>query len=132
SIVRQLVELQKGTIQLKSELNKGSEFIVELGYKLPDLAQMYSEALAEQEEQVSLQKIKVLIAEDNLMNQQLVRHLMKSWSIDYIIVNNGNEAIEALQKAAYSIVLMDIQMPEMDGYTTTTVIRNELRLDVPI
>ncbi|MFL5809806.1 MAG: hypothetical protein ACJ749_09800, partial [Flavisolibacter sp.] len=69
------------------------------------MAQMYSEALAEQEEQVALQKIKVLIAEDNLMNQQLVRHLMKSWSIDHVIVSNGNEAIDALQKSSYSIVL---------------------------
>ena len=58
SIVKQLIELQGGTIRLKSEPGKGSEFIVELNYKLPDLAQMYSEALAEQEEQVPLQKNK--------------------------------------------------------------------------
>jgi signal transduction histidine kinase/DNA-binding response OmpR family regulator len=132
SIVKQLVQIQKGSIYLNSSPGKGAEFVVELHYKLPDMAQMYSEALAEQEEQVPLQKIKVLIAEDNLMNQQLVRHLMKSWSIDHMIVNNGNEAVEALREAAYSIVLMDIQMPEMDGYTTTTVIRNELKSDVPI
>jgi signal transduction histidine kinase/CheY-like chemotaxis protein/HPt (histidine-containing phosphotransfer) domain-containing protein len=132
SIVKQLIELQGGTIRLKSELGKGSEFIVELNYKLPDLAQMYSEALAEQEEQVPLQKIKVLVAEDNPMNQQLVKHLMKSWSIDHFIVSTGAEAVEALKKNAYSIVLMDIQMPDMDGYTATSIIRNELELDVPI
>ena len=132
SIVRQLIELQGGTIQLKSEHGKGSEFIVELNYNLPDLAQMYSEALAEQEEQVPLQKIKVLVAEDNPMNQQLVKHLMKSWSLDYSIVNTGQEAVTELKKHSYSIVLMDIQMPDMDGYTATSIIRNELRLDVPI
>lgn len=93
---------------------------------------MYSEALAEQEEQVPLQKIKVLIAEDNPMNQQLVKHLMKSWSLDHAIVNTGAEAVEELQTNPYSIVLMDIQMPDMDGYTATTIIRNELNLDVPI
>jgi signal transduction histidine kinase/DNA-binding response OmpR family regulator len=132
SIVKQLIEMQGGIIRVESELNKGSEFIVELNYKLPDLAQMYSEALAEQEEQVPLQKIKVLIAEDNPMNQQLVKHLMKSWSLDHSIVNTGAEAVEELQKNSYSIVLMDIQMPDMDGYTATTLIRNELNLDVPI
>jgi signal transduction histidine kinase/CheY-like chemotaxis protein/HPt (histidine-containing phosphotransfer) domain-containing protein len=132
SIVKQLIEMQGGTIRLESEPGKGSEFIVELNYKLPDLAQMYSEALAEQEEQVPLQKIKVLIAEDNPMNQQLVKHLMKSWSLDHLIVNTGTEAVEELQRNSYSIVLMDIQMPDMDGYTATTVIRNELKLDVPI
>ena len=93
---------------------------------------MYSEALAEQEEQVPLQKIKVLIAEDNPMNQQLVKHLMKSWSLDHSIVSTGVEAVEELKSNPYSIVLMDIQMPDMDGYTATTVIRNELKLDVPI
>ena len=132
SIVRQLIEMQGGSIRLQSEPGKGSEFIVELNYKLPDLAQLYSEALADQEEQVPLQKIKVLIAEDNQMNQQLVKHLMKSWSIDHQIVGTGAEAVEVLKKNSYSIVLMDIQMPDMDGYTATTIIRNELKLDVPI
>lgn len=132
SIVKQLIELQGGTIRLKSEPGKGSEFITELKYKLPDLAQLYSEALAEQEEQVPLQKIKVLIAEDNPMNQQLIKHLMKSWSIDYTIVDSGVQAVEELKKNAYSIVLMDIQMPDMDGYTATSIIRNELKSDVPI
>jgi CheY-like chemotaxis protein/HPt (histidine-containing phosphotransfer) domain-containing protein/two-component sensor histidine kinase len=132
SIVKQLIEMQGGTIRLESKPGKGSEFIVELNYKLPDLAQMYSEALAEQEEQVPLQKIKVLVAEDNHMNQQLVKHLMKSWSLDHVIVNTGAEALEELKRNSYSIVLMDIQMPEMDGYTATTIIRNELKMDVPI
>jgi CheY-like chemotaxis protein/two-component sensor histidine kinase len=132
SIVKQLVDLQKGTIQLKSELGKGSQFIVELPFKLPDLAQFYSEALAEQDEHVPLQKIKVLIAEDNSMNQQLIRHLMHSWSMEHVIVNNGNEAIEQLKKQPFSIVLMDVQMPDMDGYTATSIIRNELKMDIPI
>ena len=132
SIVKQLVEMQGGAIRLKSEVGKGSEFIVDLNYKLPDLAQMYDEALAEQEEQVPLRKIRVLVAEDNLMNQQLVRHLMKSWSLEHTMVATGAQAVEALKKDAYSIVLMDIQMPDMDGYTATSVIRNELKLDVPI
>lgn len=132
AIVKQLIELQNGTIQLKSEPGKGSEFSVELEYSLPDLAQLYSAALAVQEEQVPLQKIKVLIAEDNPMNQQLIMHLMKSWAIDFNLVNNGTEAIAALKQQSYSIVLMDIQMPEMNGYTATGIIRKELHMDVPI
>ena len=132
AIVKQLITLQQGTITLNSAPGKGSEFIVELNYSVPDLNQLYEAALSAQEEAVSLQKISVLIAEDNAMNQQLISHLMKSWGIDYVIVNNGREVIEELNKNPYSIILMDIQMPEMDGYTATNIIRNEMSMSIPI
>lgn len=132
AIVKQLIALQQGTINLKSEPGKGSEFVVELTYSVPDLNQLYEAALSAQEEAVPLQKINVLIAEDNAMNQQLISHLMKSWDIDHRIVNNGKEVIEELAQHSYSIILMDIQMPEMDGYTATNVIRNEMNLSIPI
>jgi signal transduction histidine kinase/CheY-like chemotaxis protein len=133
SIVKQLVELQGGTLSLESKPGKGSEFIIQMEYKLPDEEKMLSDALAAAEmNTVSLNEVKVLIAEDNPMNQQLIKHLMKNWVIDHTIVNNGAEAVEALKKENFNIVLMDIQMPEMDGYTATTVIRKELKLQIPI
>jgi CheY-like chemotaxis protein/HPt (histidine-containing phosphotransfer) domain-containing protein/two-component sensor histidine kinase len=133
SIVKQLVQLQKGSIELQSEPGKGSKFTLELEFKIPDANEMLSNAIAaEAATPVKLDKIKVLIAEDNAMNQQLIRHLMKSWNIDCILVNNGAEALEALKKGHFSLVLMDIQMPVMDGYTATGIIRNELQLDIPI
>lgn len=133
SIVKQLIELQGGTLTLYSQPGKGSEFIMEIEYKLPDEEKMLSDALAAAEVQtVSLKEIKVLIAEDNPMNQQLIKHLMKNWAIQHTIVNNGAEAVEELKRENYSLVLMDIQMPKMDGYTATGVIRNELHLNVPI
>lgn len=132
AIVKQLITLQNGTIALKSEQGKGSTFLIELGYKIPDINQLYAAALSAQEEAVPLQKLTVLIAEDNPMNQQLISHLMKSWDIDYVLVNNGAEAVNELKKRPYSIVLMDIQMPGMDGYTATEVIRSELKSSIPI
>jgi signal transduction histidine kinase/DNA-binding response OmpR family regulator len=132
AIVKQLITLQQGTIELRSEPGRGSEFVVELTYTVPDLNQLYEAALSAQEEAVPLQKISVLIAEDNAMNQQLISHLMKSWDIDHVIVNNGKEAIDELKSRHYSIVLMDIQMPEMDGYVATHVIRNEMKLSIPV
>ena len=133
SIVKQLLELQGGRLTLQSEPGKGSEFIIDMEYKLPDEEKMLSDALAAAEiNTVSLNEIKVLIAEDNPMNQQLIKHLMKNWAIDHSVVNNGAEAIEVLKKENFSLILMDIQMPEMDGYTTTSVIRNELGLQIPI
>ena len=133
SIVKQLVELQGGSLSLESKPGKGSEFIIQMEYKLPDEEKMLSDALAAAEmNTVSLNEVKVLIAEDNPMNQQLIKHLMKNWIIDHTIVNNGAEAVEALKNENFNIVLMDIQMPEMDGYTATTVIRKELKLQIPI
>jgi signal transduction histidine kinase/CheY-like chemotaxis protein/HPt (histidine-containing phosphotransfer) domain-containing protein len=132
AIVKQLITLQNGTIRLNSKPGSGSEFIVELSYGIPDIAQLYAAALSAQEEAVPLQKISLLIAEDNIMNQQLISHLMRSWNIDFVLVSNGREVVEKLRQRPYSLVLMDIQMPEMDGYVATQIIRNELRLTTPI
>jgi len=77
-------------------------------------------------------KANVLIAEDNPMNQELMKHLMNSWHFDFDIVSNGKEVIAAVQKKSYDIILMDIQMPEMDGYMATGILRNELRIPVPV
>lgn len=132
SIVRQLVELQGGSIQLVSEPGKGSVFTIHLSYKLPDEEKMLSEALAAESHTVSINDVRVLIAEDNAMNQQLIKHLMKNWAMNFVLVNNGAEAVEMLKKEDFSVILMDIQMPEMDGYTATGIIRNELRSEIPI
>jgi CheY-like chemotaxis protein len=88
--------------------------------------------VAREEVESTIRDVKVLIAEDNAMNQQLMRHLMKQWNVDYKLVSNGREALQALEEEAFSLILMDIQMPEMDGYNTTLAIRNELKLDTPI
>lgn len=132
AIVRQLVLLQNGTISVNSKPDEGTEFIVELTYSIPDINQIYTASLVALDEDVSLRKITVLIAEDNNMNQQLISHLMKSWDIDFVMVNNGKQVIAELKNRSYSLVLMDIQMPEMDGYEATRIIRNELKQSIPI
>ncbi|HZI01464.1 MAG TPA: response regulator, partial [Flavisolibacter sp.] len=131
SIVKQLVDLQQGTIEVHSEVNNGSVFVISLPFHLVHGFEPLPIMKTEEEEK-GLSNIRVLIAEDNQMNQQLIRHLMKQWRIPYVLAVNGKEAIGRMQEQEFDLVLMDIQMPEMDGYAATQAIRQELRRDTPI
>ena len=131
SIVKQLVQIQKGTIAVDSEWGKGTTFNVTLPF-IPVYNYEMAYAVPAGEIDLTVKSINILIAEDNAMNQQLIRHLMRHWQLNYTLVSNGTEAVEALKQQPYSLVLMDIQMPEMDGYSATLYIRNDLQLDVPI
>ena len=134
SIVKQLVELQNGTISVSSAQNKGTEFVFTIPYIIAvDIKERDKlKFMPADEIQLNKNNIKILVAEDNAMNQSLMNHLLTDWKLDFHIVNNGKEAIEALQEKKYSLVLMDIQMPQMDGYTATMKIRNELNNPIPI
>jgi PAS domain S-box-containing protein len=79
-----------------------------------------------------LSSIKILVVEDNDINQLLVENLLKSKNIKPTIVSNGKEAIDILSNKSFDIILMDCQMPIMDGYQATEYIRNTLKLDTPV
>jgi len=134
SIVKQLVELQNGTIHVSSVLNKGTEFIFSIPYAISKLLTVNKDLKIFSTREINLTntRLRILVAEDNVMNQNLMRHLLTYWNLEFDIVNNGKEAIEALQQNDYRLLLMDIQMPLMDGYTTTMKIRNALGMNIPI
>lgn len=77
---------------------------------------------APKKEQLNLSQTKILVAEDNLINQKVIRNQLKNIQIKADIVNNGREALEACQNNSYDIILMDMQMPEMDGLEATELI----------
>lgn len=134
SIVKQLVEIQNGTIALESEPRSGSVFTVELPYQIAGKEERAASTSPITLTEPLPKKIKILVVEDNLMNQKLIQHLMQQWGIDFDLASNGVQAVEMLRQKAmeYRMVLMDIQMPEMDGYAATEKIRYELRSSVPI
>ena len=135
AIVKQLVEIQNGTISIASEPGKGSIFTVALPYEVLNenevTSTIPSTILATKPLSLG---IKVLVAEDNQMNQKLIQYLLEQWQINFDIAANGRQAIEILKEKPreYGMVLMDIQMPEKDGYAATDEIRNDLKLSIPI
>ncbi|HET9825165.1 MAG TPA: ATP-binding protein, partial [Chitinophagaceae bacterium] len=133
AIVKQLVEIQNGTISVVSEPGNGSIFTVILPYQIAGKEEKAVAAPVLVAEPL-IQRIKLLVAEDNPMNRKLVQHLLEQWQLDFDIVTNGAEAVEVLRQKGeeYAMILMDIQMPEMDGYTATEKIRFDLQLNVPI
>lgn len=136
SIVKNLVEQQGGVISVDSEKGKGATFTFTIYYRKAKSAASKNHDLHYTESAGKLELIpgvfKVLIVEDSQLNQRLITLLLKEWGLDFDLVFNGRMAIEALKKEKYGIVLMDIQMPEMNGYDTSRIIRDELNLDVPI
>lgn len=77
-------------------------------------------------------KAKILVVEDNLLNQKLDAFLLSGWKLKFDICDNGHAAIEHVARGGYDIVLMDIQLPGINGYEATRAIRSGLGLDVPI
>jgi signal transduction histidine kinase/CheY-like chemotaxis protein len=129
AIARQLVLLQGGTITLKSEQGKGSEFTVVLPFDLVDESAVNT---PEQAEAKTAGAQRVLIVEDNLMNQKLAQIMLHNNGFRTVIANNGLEALELLQQQSFDVILMDIQMPLMDGCQAARAIRKELQINIPI
>ena len=132
SIVREIIYLQNGLVKVESEPGTGTSVSFTIPYKI---ATTQSIPLSYEEKNMPQhfsKNNKVLIVEDNKINQELLNFIFTQWNIGYTIASNGQEAIELLKKDHFDLVLMDIQMPEMDGYTATKEIRQALKLDIPI
>lgn len=133
SIVKDLVLLQGGSITVESQPGKGTRFHFFIPYAIATWqAPVPAPIDISQLRMTGSSAAKILVVDDNEMNRSLMHHLLQEWQLSFDIAGNGREAIELLKENKYKLVLMDIQMPEMDGYTATRVIRNELQMNIPI
>jgi two-component system CheB/CheR fusion protein len=130
AIVKHLVEGQGGAISVKSEINIGSTFSFELVFQKTK-AKMELE-LAKVELDSEFKNIKILVVEDIALNQLLMRTLLDDFNFKSDFAGNGKIAIEKLKNNSYDIILMDLQMPEMNGFEATEYIRNTMKSQVPI
>ncbi|MES2780325.1 MAG: ATP-binding protein, partial [Bacteroidota bacterium] len=130
AIVKQLVESQGGSIQVKSEIMEGSVFSFSLDFEKTN--EMAGQEIEFIEEESDLRNIKVLVVEDIALNQLLMKTLLDDFGFEREIAANGKIAIEKLESKSYDIILMDLQMPEMNGFEATEYIRNKMKSTIPI
>ncbi|HIP27527.1 MAG TPA: response regulator, partial [Flavobacteriaceae bacterium] len=137
TISKQLVEMMNGKIWVESSYGKGSTFIFEI--ELKELVDKYNKKIKPQNSQIDniskdmslLAGKRILVAEDNLINQEIILGLLENSKIIIDIAENGEEALSLYEKNSYSLILMDIQMPILDGYAAAKIIR-ERDKDIPI
>ncbi len=126
TIVKQLVELQKGKISVKSQEDKGSSFTVLIPYAVgvvDDIAETSLRAKRSQTYRNSLKNLNVLLVEDNDINRLYASSILKTWDCNIELAENGYVAVEKIKNNSFDIILMDVQMPVMDGYEATKAIR---------
>lgn len=130
AIVKQLVEAQGGTVAVDSKIEQGSNFSFQLSFKKTN--ELTEPELATVRIGKELKNINVLVVEDIALNQLLMRTLLDDFGFKCDIAANGKIAIEKLEANTYDLILMDLQMPEMNGFEATEYIRKEMKLTVPI
>ncbi len=126
TIVRRLVKLIGGSINVSSTLGSGTTFLLNLPYDIHEDQSLFDGLDTSEPEALSFDgSIHILLAEDNRINQRLAMEVLNGFGFTVDLAENGAQCVEKLKTGTYNLVLMDIQMPEMDGYQATNAIRND-------
>lgn len=130
SIVKSIVERMGGAVAVQSIVGQGSEFTFtaifeEVAAAAKNTAKEAAAVTAD------FSGFTVLVVEDNRANRQLIKLLLRKHKLDIDLAENGREALEKVKERSYDLIIMDIQMPQMDGYSAITAMRQELQLHTP-
>lgn len=134
-IVKTLVDKQGGLVEIQSEINKGTVCTIVIDYEM--VAKKKIPVAVAESAVCDLGGKTILVVEDNAMNQMVIKMITKKWlNTTIVYANNGKEALDAFANNTFDLVLMDLQMPVMDGYEATIAIRNgkvgEQNANIPI
>jgi len=129
SICKQLIALMKSNLFVKSSLNKGSTFWFTISFQTkPSIKSVYNNPPMSIHKDhkwsdTSLKGIKVLVVDDNKINSLVISKIFRTWGIHFAYATNGLEAIEFFKSTTFDLILMDLQMPKLDGFDTSRIIR---------
>jgi two-component system CheB/CheR fusion protein len=133
AIVKKLVEAQGGTIRVKSKIDEGSAFSFTLPFiKSKEEIDPDNNQEKTEHDYSEIRNIKVLVVEDMALNQLLMKTILDDFGFERDVADNGKIALEKLEDKAYDIILMDLQMPVMNGFEATSYIRKNLHSTIPI
>ena len=128
AITKSIVDLMGGTIDVKTELGKGTEFIVKVSFEIVDEVEeeISAEKNSDAENKIDFTKMKLLLVEDNEVNREIASMILTEYGFKLDTAENGKIAVEKIKSSkpgTYDAILMDIQMPVMNGYEATEKIR---------
>jgi len=130
TMARRLIELQKGNFELFVNEEHGNLFRFWLPFRKAEIDPYQKQSLNQR-----LEGNKILVVEDNIINQMVVTNMLRNLKMEVVTANHGLEALDRISEYNFDLILMDIQMPEMDGYRATSAIRkldDPVKRDVPI
>ncbi len=132
TIIKGLLELMGSTVQVESTPGEGSKFFFELKLPLSDRLDAHSGPVGMPKlDRIAIRNISLLLVEDNKVNQMVSSKFLHRWGITVTLADNGEEALKLFDERHFDIILMDLQMPIMDGYKATKLIREKDK-DIPI
>lgn len=135
TISKNLLKIQKSKLQVVSKPNIGSIFSFKLNFKISDTNKNNRSVVKSEIASTAPINLKVLVAEDNKLNELVLKKLFEKWNIDFLIKENGEELLKVYEKEDFDLILMDLQMPVLDGYETTKIIRDlpdSVKSSIPI